>query len=871
MGLLDSIQQGFEQGIANLFDLFNATIGAVVRELLQFVDFMIRNTPYPKCGMSPDCTGNPDAPLLFGEPTNSAIWSSLHGIYVSEVQPYAYILWFLSVIIVTFSGTIEPLFPNGSSPINTEGAKKKLFLAFLGITLWWPLAVLVLAFSDALADLLYGIGIGASGDVSSGEPAGLATVYEIVATRFENQGVLGMGGLAIVTLFWLVEAILLAILSILWVIRYYAIFLYTPLMPLMIAVWALEVPGLGKIKGAFGKIPEYYITAVFLTIPGALMVGFTGQLLNVLAGDIESRENEDGNNIDIDTNPDTGSNSPSLENPSTEGEVIPNPDDPVGTFNPTIDSQTGSSTNTQIQPQVTNPDTGTLAQVDTSNPDTTGTSPGFIATVLFGFLAMGIPILAAGSPFFMVKWGKSAEKLGSLGALAGPKGAVVGKAVSAAGKIDSAVSASDGAKKALGMTGSSGSPSNDEAVGEAGSKHSSGSSSDVSGSNSGFTAIGKGDGLRSRISNAAKSESGLEGSVKNLNSAKGVGFLAAGAGALGVGAAKTAKDKTAQKAGQTRTVGRSIKDGVASQTSNLKQSAAETIRQKGPTAAALTRHTIQNPRVMSEIAKRNARYKADKAIVPHLSSVGNSAKSGLSAIKNAPSRTVSGVIDGTSSTGGKATDKFESLTEAAAKRQAAINAAKEKQVQEMLIAGEHSESGLRKMWEEAPREDKMSAQQKQGLDEHDIADNIDTIKRGAHTETFGQALEDKIEEIDESVTKEEIAEYHGTDVELIDELFDKSQLENIRDEIISERKERAVQNIDENEDMLRKIIAEQRSGMESAQQIAQNSASGMNAITKAFETEGFSIPEEERRIDEQAKDRLKELKDNGRIDFDGGL
>lgn len=423
MGLKDALKGAIDAFVEAWFEMWNATVGALIRGLLTMLNDLITQTPYPKCKHAAQCDSFENAPLVFGEPVDGT-WADLWAIYTEGAQPYAYVLWIIAVITVQFSGIFEGVL----GQVDSEKSKKKLFVAFLGITMWWPLGVTILAFSDALGDMLYGIAAG----YGDGDPDGIGLVaaYEHAENRMMDSGASGIAGLAVMGLLLISEAAILLILALLWMIRIFAIYVLMPLMPILIALWAFDIPGLDPLQGLAGKALNAFTSLAFITIPGAIIVGFTGTIM-----DIVTDETNEATGSDIDSSGAEGS--------MQEGEFVVNqPDataDPVGSFSGAVETSTSG-------------EVGAMGPGDIPMD----ASPGeFTTSILFIAMALAVPLVAGLSPIIMAKALGGKEALGAAGFLANPAGSLASGAMSAAKGADKA-SAGVGLAKTFKSDGVSG-------------------------------------------------------------------------------------------------------------------------------------------------------------------------------------------------------------------------------------------------------------------------------------------------------------------------------------------------------------------------------------------------------------------------------
>lgn len=407
-----------------LFEFFQASFGAGIRAMIQFLQQVIVETPYPTCGASSTCTGDDTMPLAFGQTDEGDPWHALYNIYTDMAQPYAFVLLMISSILITVGYIFEDYIPG----INTEENQKKLFGAFLGIILWWPIGVMLLSLSNALGLLLMSLGTGSG----SPDSIGLVIIWDTVSANIEylasSEGTESVILMVLTTLVWGVELLILVILGLLWFLRAVVLYIFMPIMPIFFALWAFAVPGVKPLQNIAKKCIGAFVTLTFVTIPGALIVGFFGSIAMIAAEIINGIFEDDGITIITAASESSSSASPAAR------VVEPAPSataDPVGAFSEALNAPM-------------NPDLGSAGAV---NPNlvtdiaSVGTlSPQFMATFVFILMLSALPIAAALGPFLLVKasGGSAKAVLGAASFLGGPAGALAGAAVNVASKADTA-------------------------------------------------------------------------------------------------------------------------------------------------------------------------------------------------------------------------------------------------------------------------------------------------------------------------------------------------------------------------------------------------------------------------------------------------
>lgn len=272
MGLLDVL-------IINPLEIF---VGA----LMGFLQNVIVGTPYPRREV-----GEP-YPAVIQEPANQP-WVFLYELHENVFQPYAYLLLFVTILTIVFLEVVGSAINVDSFRDNIEKAKSKFFSAFLLITFWWYIGTLVLAASDALTSLL--MSAVNSGGSSSPDSIGLVAIWDTASAAISGEGGSSSadsdsspeGGSSIskllmipLILVWLMEATLLLIIALLWVIRMFVIFVMMPVMPIFIALWVMHIPGFDGIQDIGQDAMKWFVSLAFITLPAAIVVAVSGRIIS---------------------------------------------------------------------------------------------------------------------------------------------------------------------------------------------------------------------------------------------------------------------------------------------------------------------------------------------------------------------------------------------------------------------------------------------------------------------------------------------------------------------------------------------------------------------------------------------------------------
>lgn len=388
MGILNNFAQDLAQGIVNI-------LGTFIKVMLQWLQKQITNTPYPG-----DSAGSP---RLFGSPPPGDEFFAVYEAYsaVGGIQNTAILLWVFAVFLVFLGGTVTPLF----SPQNmdTERAKKKLFVSLLGILFWWPIAVFFLAFADTIAEFLYGQALSVAGGDVSVDSGIFVGIYEYVTTQLTaTNSNYGAAFAVVAALVFLLEALLYLIVGLLWYIRYFYIFILTPLMPLVIAVWAIDFPGIQILSKYAGKVPKQWLTLVFLTIPAAILTTFSTAVLSILTSQLAATSDSGGS---------TTQNSIASSSVSSTPSVNFNPQAPVASLQQIPEASTGSG-------ELLAQQSGLISSVGTSVETA-------VLYLIITLLGLSIPLMIMATPWLLLTFTSQTLMMG-VGAIANPAGAAAG-------------------------------------------------------------------------------------------------------------------------------------------------------------------------------------------------------------------------------------------------------------------------------------------------------------------------------------------------------------------------------------------------------------------------------------------------------------
>ena len=259
-GITGGLGRAVRDAGATIFDwavgIASDSFQSAIQGMVSLLDELITQTPYPR-------TADGD-PNLFASPAGTD-WTRYYELFGESAQPYGYILLIMASLVIVFISIFQTL---ELGTYDEEKAKKRVIVGFIAVTLWWPLATFNLAFTDALATLF--LNFGGSG--------GLERTPELVNEAVGSGG----GGLTlniVMLVVYVLQFPVLLVLTAIWAVRLFLIYIVTAIMPIFIALWALQFPGFNKLGEMSEKIFEWYLIFVYVAIPGALIIGFTNLML----------------------------------------------------------------------------------------------------------------------------------------------------------------------------------------------------------------------------------------------------------------------------------------------------------------------------------------------------------------------------------------------------------------------------------------------------------------------------------------------------------------------------------------------------------------------------------------------------------------
>ncbi|QLH79936.1 hypothetical protein HZS55_06400 [Halosimplex rubrum] len=189
--------------------------------------------------------GTPHPNAVFTEPTNNS-WPGIYTYFWDVIVPLSLLLWALAAGIVIFLESTSYLF----SSYHRAKLKRRAFAGLLGILAWWWMDALARQFIHELTLFL-------APDLSE-------------ITLFETLSFGAVGSVTAIAALS-VDLFLLGLVLLIYFVREVVLYLFTLLVPILIAFW---IPGVGpfRLVSEFMKrLAGFYVPFLFMTVPVALL------------------------------------------------------------------------------------------------------------------------------------------------------------------------------------------------------------------------------------------------------------------------------------------------------------------------------------------------------------------------------------------------------------------------------------------------------------------------------------------------------------------------------------------------------------------------------------------------------------------------
>ncbi|ELZ20861.1 hypothetical protein C475_19718 [Halosimplex carlsbadense 2-9-1] len=189
--------------------------------------------------------GTPHPNSVFNAPSNSS-WPDIYVYYFEQIIPLSLLLWSLSIGLVIILESTSYLF----SGYHKTKLKRRSLAGLLGILSWWWMDALARQFTNELAIFV---------------APELSQISFFKAISFSSIGALTTA----ITLS--VDFFLLCLVIAIYFIRIVILYLFTLLMPVIIALW---IPGVGPfslVSKFMKRLSGFYVPFLFMPVPVAFL------------------------------------------------------------------------------------------------------------------------------------------------------------------------------------------------------------------------------------------------------------------------------------------------------------------------------------------------------------------------------------------------------------------------------------------------------------------------------------------------------------------------------------------------------------------------------------------------------------------------
>lgn len=425
MGLKDTFSNAITEAVNSLIDLLVVGLWTILSGSVSFLDNLITTTPYPRnCatgiggggsagsgasqtalslaanggsanGSAPSMTCEP---LLFGVDINQGIWATVYDIYTIS-REIGLLLILFSVVVYLFKKQAQSLNSDSQGLTYTSGestgkASRNLFL----IIFWWPLASFILVISQGANVLLYSMIDNVASGGTGAQPGLTGILSEGVSIIKNTETGIPTGFMAVLLI--VLNLIALVSLSLLWLIRVILIYLLVALMPILLALQVFDIPYLNFVGDLGDWGFEAFMSLAFLTLPGAMIAGFGGFMIQRIMATISPKYNPFGGNQ-------SGASQTALSSNSGGNSIIAQ--------SITEASQTSAKMGTPV--------VKASGLSPTQKAQLLANNGGGIATELKMFftliILMALPVLAATAPWLIAMYSKKQKLSKGAGLIAG--------------------------------------------------------------------------------------------------------------------------------------------------------------------------------------------------------------------------------------------------------------------------------------------------------------------------------------------------------------------------------------------------------------------------------------------------------------------
>ncbi|SFT03821.1 hypothetical protein [Halostagnicola kamekurae] len=241
------LQDQVEDGIENILRDFSDALLGLVNSIYEALLEPIVGVPSPR---------SDSGYMVVGAPDNSP-WNDLYqDVYLAYIMP-------LAIMLIVIAFAFVGLRAGSMSPYRRKQLLRRLGIVFIGTFVWFPLVSIPLQFVDAI-----GTTIAPIDDMSAG-------LGELIQSS--------LGGMFTVLAMVSISNIFLVVAGFVVALRWIAVLVLTPLMPLLGVLWAMEIWPFNSASNMARRVAGIYPGIVLAGIPPAIIFRFGWEI-----GGIES-------------------------------------------------------------------------------------------------------------------------------------------------------------------------------------------------------------------------------------------------------------------------------------------------------------------------------------------------------------------------------------------------------------------------------------------------------------------------------------------------------------------------------------------------------------------------------------------------------
>ncbi|MFB6284016.1 MAG: hypothetical protein ABEK59_08820 [Halobacteria archaeon] len=243
-----TIVQSFLKVVREVINRGSDMLHGSMQDLLAFTVEITVRTPYPM----------PKNGFFFGAPKTEP-WVSIYEYYSSVIFPITVVMIATALALIMFTG----IFGRFLSGYERSRAKRRFFMGFLFILVWWGIGGFTLRIADLFA-------LAVAPD--SAEVAGLLA---------EGMSIDGMN-LALSAVFTFIETGVILSVVFVYLVRWVAIYSLMLGMPVIVALWIVDVGPFAYLSEIAGGLGLKFIPLAFVTIPISIIYRVAGLFFETL-------------------------------------------------------------------------------------------------------------------------------------------------------------------------------------------------------------------------------------------------------------------------------------------------------------------------------------------------------------------------------------------------------------------------------------------------------------------------------------------------------------------------------------------------------------------------------------------------------------